>query len=289
MDKRDHDRTVYAIALICFLVLANIAVVYFGVQKEKKDRAKVDAEIKVANIANAQAKVEAEARVAAAEAKVAEAAQALRVVGQGHTIRYSPMGDSLTAGYFATTEQNDFVNKLSTLLRDNMGLGVTALEAGNYGGLLSDALKVVANVNRQSPNLITIEFGSSDCSPQQHVDPKIFETELNNLIDGLTVKVGRDPIIVLVTTWDQGVMGDPFDQAIIKVGGERHIPVANVHPIWTMTETKGPPNRMTFNGPSDAFHPNDYGHGSIAEAIYQQVKPILLDRIKQGTLSEGKV
>ena len=82
-----------------------------------------------------------------------------------------------------------------------MGFSVTTSEAGKYGGLLSGGVEGVTSVNSERPNLITIEFGSSDCSPQNHVDPKIFETELNNLIDGLTVKVGRDPIIVLVTTW----------------------------------------------------------------------------------------
>lgn len=248
---------------------------YYGAQNDKIVQAKIDASIQVAKIADAKVKAEA-------DAKAATEAQTFKATGHGHTIKYSPMGDSLTSGYFATTEQNDFVNKLSTLLSENMGFSVTTAEAGKYGGLLSGGLEGLKDVNSQSPNLITVEFGSSDCGPQNHVDPKIFETELNSLIDGLTVKAGKGPIIVLVTTWNQGTMGDPFDQVITEVGDERHIPVVNVKPIWSKPTTKGPANLNTFNGLSNAFHPNDDGHAQIAQAIYEQIKPILIDRIKQG-------
>ena len=79
-------------------------------------------------------------------------------------------------------------------------------------------------------------------------------------------------------------MGDPFDQVITRVGEERNIPVVNVETIWSNPTTKGPSNSNTFNGPSDAFHPNDDGHTAIALAIYQQIAPILIDRIKQGKI-----
>ncbi|WP_140417758.1 SGNH/GDSL hydrolase family protein [Desulfosporosinus sp. FKA] len=264
------------VALICFLVLALAAIMYFGAQNDKKVQAKIDESIRAAKIADTKTNAEEDANIAEA--------QTIKVMGHGHTIKYSPMGDSITAGSFATTEQNDFVHKLSTSLIKKMGFSVTTFAAGNYGGLLSTGLKGLNGVNSQNPNLITIEFGSVDCNTQHQVDPKIFETELNNLIDGLTVKVERDPIIVLVTTWNQGPMGVPFDQVITKVGNERHIPVANVEPIWSNPTNKGPESSTTFNGPSDAFHPNDYGHEAIAEAIYQQIKPILIERIKQGKL-----
>jgi len=224
-----------------------------------------------------------------AEAKIAQqkaeekTKEAMKVAGKGHVLKYSAIGDSLTAGYAATSTDKAFINRFSSLLIDNMGFDVKTTNNGLSGAILSYGLTLASKVNEQTPDLITIEFGTNDGNNANRVDPKVFETQLNQLLDDLTINAKRDPLIALLTTWNVGSDGVLFNQAIYKVGEERHIPVIDISSIGADPISSGPAGvKRAGGGVTDAFHPNDVGMDEIAKAIDSQIEPLLFARVTSG-------
>ncbi|MFU8688487.1 SGNH/GDSL hydrolase family protein [Rossellomorea sp. FS2] len=184
-------------------------------------------------------------------------------------IVYSPLGDSLTEGYYATEDSKKFSSVLSSLIEEKMGFEVKEDGIGNYGGKVSKGLEMVSKVSEKNPDIVTIEYGTNDSSPKNgEVDVIQFESDLNDLIDELTEGKEKPPLIILVTTWNQWEKAIPFDEAIKKVAEERGYPVVDIDHIWRMKDTKGPAGLDTPFGPSDDWHPNDKGMEMIAQEIY---------------------
>lgn len=192
-------------------------------------------------------------------------------------IVYTPIGDSLTGGYFATTEKDKFTSVLSRLIEKELTTTVEEVGVSSYGGVISGGVKAISVINEAKADLVSIEYGTNDCDPDNNVPINEFESNLNQIIDGITVDVDRDPVIVLVTTWNQGGKCKPFDDAIKKVGTEKDIPVADVEDIWKDNSTKGPAGQETFLGTSDNFHPNNNGMSKIAERIFASLQGIQQD------------
>lgn len=270
---------VIALAIVTFLVL------FIGYEVDQK-RETESTKITIAQ--EQEKKIKADEEKAKADAEKSQLEQKVKSVGAGKTIKYIPMGDSLTSGYFATTEENSFVNKFCDLLKNKMSFtyvdkGISkAIGNNHYGSILAGALvkENIEAVNSQQPDLITIEYGTNDCSPQNNVSQDTFRTQLNTLIDSVTINVNRDPTIVLLTTWGNSESSGKLDDVIIEVGKERNIPVVNLKPIYSDWNNKGPKEIQTFRGASDNFHPNDNGHDEIANAIYEKVEPLLLEKYK---------
>ena len=202
--------------------------------------------------------------------------QAIYNKNKGKKLIYSPMGDSLSNGSFASTENTKFVAVLSQLIKEKMGYDVQ-LENGAVkpgSGLKDNGIPNSQKVIFKHPNLVTIEFGTNDSSKvmdNAYSSPEEFKVRLSNLID--SIKSNADTKIILVTTWKSGY--PVYDDIIKSVGEEKNIPVADISPIWHRNDTFGPEGRTTFIGKSDNWHPNDLGHKLIAETIFDKAYEIL--------------
>lgn len=191
-------------------------------------------------------------------------------------IIYSPMGDSLTDGYYATTEKTKFTSVFAKKIEDELGYSVSIDGIAEYGGFLERGVKGAPFIREKNPDLVTIEYGTNDSDPNNiKITPEKFENQLNDLIDTLTEDNEKPPVIVLVTTWNQGSKAIPFDDVIKKVGEERKLPVAEVKDIWLQVDNKGPEGIETVFGLSDNWHPNDKGMKLIAEEIFRVAAPLL--------------
>lgn len=252
--------------LILVLSMVAIGVITYG-QLQNRQQQKVHTEI---------ARAETQ-RIADEKAKEEEAMHQLKIKGEGHTIRYFALGDSLTEGYYATSYDNTFVQLIGNKLRDRMSFDVDIEQHGLAGSKLAWGLGEVSKINEAEPDLVTIEFGTNDADPKKNpTDLELFESHLNELIDGITVDVDRNPAIVLVTTWRMSEYGVPYDNIIKKVAKERNIPVAAVNAASMDNLNVGPEGRDTYLGKSDIYHPNDRGMEQISEIIYEQVEPLMV-------------
>ncbi|HIY57002.1 MAG TPA: SGNH/GDSL hydrolase family protein [Candidatus Tetragenococcus pullicola] len=184
------------------------------------------------------------------------------------TIIYSPMGDSLTEGYFASTSDKRFVEVYAKMLEDNLGYQVDVEGVSGYGGTTENGVKGLDDIVSQQPDLVTIEFGTNDADPNNGSSIDTFAANLDLMIDTLTSQE-KIPKIILVTTWNQGEKAEPFDEAIKAIGEKYDLPVADISDIWKDSSKKGPEGVETFKGTSDNFHPNDTGMQKIAEKIYE--------------------
>lgn len=190
-------------------------------------------------------------------------------------IVYSPMGDSLTEGYFASSSEKRFAEVYAKMLEDKLGYQVDVEGVAGYGGTTENGVKGLDEIAAQSPDLITIEFGTNDADPQNGSSIDTFKANLDLMIDTVSNIKGKNPKIVLVTTWNQGEKAAPFDEAIKAAGEKYGLPVADISDIWADSANKGPEGVETFKGTSDNWHPNDVGMQKIAERIYQVSEEIL--------------
>ncbi|PJI09499.1 MULTISPECIES: SGNH/GDSL hydrolase family protein [Clostridium] len=263
------DKKVTILAILLFVI--TVAVIISGVEYDKKRDAKNEKAI-----AAYQKKELGQAKEKNSTGKVKESKD-VKTIGKGKSIKYLSIGDSVTLGYGASSQDSFFTNRLGTLITNNMGFQVQKNNIAKRGELLSEALNDVSQINSWSPDLITIEYGTNDSNTENNVSPAVFENELNTLLDGITTKVNRKPTIVLMTTWNVSY-GQRYDDIITNIGKQRNIPVVNMKDIYSNKTNVCTAGNKTFYGVSDDFSPNDKGMEAIANVLYQKVQPLLYEK-----------
>lgn len=90
-------------------------------------------------------------------------------------------------------------------------------------------------INKQNPDLITIEYGTNDLQlGKRYETPYLFKYNLLLLLNKIQ-KENRK--IILVTTWNRGARSAPYDKVIKEVGQNRNIPVADISSVWKIERT----------------------------------------------------
>lgn len=199
---------------------------------------------------------------------------------KGEELIYSPMGDSLAEGYYATEHNKRYVEVLSQLIEEKLGYDVQlksgAVKRGT--GLKDTAIPNLDKVVSEQPNFITIEFGTNDLKQKKknaYSNPEDFKKRLTYVIDYLNDHLSNKPKIILVTTWARE-NSLAYDAIIEEVGQEKNLPVVNIESVWqNRIDTRGTKGVQTYLGVSDDWHPNDKGHKEIANAIFQKAYEVL--------------
>ena len=199
---------------------------------------------------------------------------------KGDKLVYSPMGDSLAAGYYATEHHQRYAEVLSKLMEEKLGYDVQLKPGAVKGGtgLKDMAIPNLAKVVSEKPDLITIEFGTNDLKQQKkkaYSNPADFKKRLEYVIEYLNTHLSNKPKIILVTTWARKE-SFTYDKIIEEVGKDKNLPVVNIQSVWqNRTDTRGPKGVQTYKGVSDNWHPNNKGHQEIAKAIFEKASAIL--------------
>lgn len=171
-------------------------------------------------------------------------------------------GDSLTAGYYATTEADSFVARVVARLDD---AGPVQVSKGDKAGA---GLKEVADLVKIEPglDLAVIELGTNDVPDGAATS---FRDQYATLLARVRQKNPETPLLC-VGTWasgsDNGYDG-VIQQECAEVGGV-FVPTMDLRQD---PANHGPEERQTFRGLSDTFHPNDRGHRLIAAAILERL------------------
>ena len=178
------------------------------------------------------------------------------------------VGDSLAAGYYATTAGQSFRGLVDNALAamdyeaPGSGPGASAQSMSNAFGA------VTANV-RSDSGLVVVELGTNDWTAGRSATQ--FAADYQNVIYWIENVWTNHAPLVCVGPWinylagaNSGGMTYPMEDHIIayQCGAYGGV-LVDLGPIaWG-----GPAGRATYNGVSDNFHPDDGHHELIAEAI----------------------
>lgn len=184
---------------------------------------------------------------------------------QDETLRITYLGDSLTAGLHATTEQDAYRTQLTSAVAGGGPFEESGLRI--VGGTVKQTLEGNAEFPRDQ-HLYIIELGTNDIN---EVDHRIFSEQYEQLL--LRVREGSpDAALVCLGTWRPPSRGANYDLVIRQecesFGGEyRRMADLEADPTH-----KGPAGEETYWGPSDDFHPNDAGHAAIFERAMSAIE-----------------
>jgi lysophospholipase L1-like esterase len=188
------------------------------------------------------------------------------------------VGDSISAGWFATTSARAYPAQLLRLLREADARAGRASQVLAVPGTRAvdglEALRALPTVPRA--DLIVVEFGTNDYGhlPNPIGDFQRTYQALLALLSGASPQA----TVVCVSVWAPraapnplGVSGARYDEVISQTCAAlpRHPGrYVDISAIYADPAAHGPNGRPVWLGTGDEFHPNDAGHLAIAQAIY---------------------
>lgn len=210
--------------------------------------------------------VEVQQKIAAAEAAYEASLIANVKKPIDRPLRFMVPGDSLSGGYYSSTEAKSF----RALVRAGLSatVEVEELKAAQAGANLSTVGGLVGIP--ENLDLAIIELGTNDTAGKTTIED--FTAQYDALLR--TIKNGS-PEVALVCVGPWGAPGagtDPYDKAVeaaCKAHGGQFVKISTVFGSTDNRTKKGEPSWL---GPSDDFHPNDVGHQKIADLILERIK-----------------
>lgn len=164
-------------------------------------------------------------------------------------------GDSLAAGFFASSEAQGF----SALVTGALGRVTPTTVSRAH-----ETLSTVAGVTDVPADLglAVIELGTNDVGiPTPLAD---FEAQYAELVGRIRTSSPRAAIVCTGTWTVDGAEYDGIIAGVCTANAGRYVSLAD---LFATPEFHGPAGRDTFVGAGDDFHPNDAGHRAIADAV----------------------
>jgi lysophospholipase L1-like esterase len=170
---------------------------------------------------------------------------------QGKT--YVALGDSISAGRYATAQDDTFPYVVADKLGMNLDLiarsGTKAAWGVNQLGALSAA----------HPALVTIELGTNDAGFNTPGDA--FTQQYDAIVGSATATGAR---VLCIGSW----LPSPSFDSIIAAACDRHggtyVSLAGFYGVGAFHAVSG---GSSYLGRADWFHPGDQGHAAIAAAV----------------------
>ena len=179
------------------------------------------------------------------------------------------VGDSLTVGFYATTEAATFRSILAAAVP--CSTEVIAAVGGRSDGV------DLASVTAAAGDVYVVELGTNDASgfpTGVPVRPAAFSARLRAV--AAAARAG-DPgcRLVFLTTWQNPRRRRPYDACIAAVAADYGDHVVDISRVKDDPVDSRPAGVSTPWGPSDGWHPNDAGHAAIAADLVRVVRRIL--------------
>ena len=177
------------------------------------------------------------------------------------------IGDSLTAGFYATTEQQSYFALTSAWLAAHGYPTSTrmAVPGAKIGGAADEATQISAT----GADVAVIELGTNDASGYPTGQPTSgsdFVADYRTVLEA--VRSARPQArLVLLSVWQQNTNRALYDSLIADLATEYGGCYVSLESLSDDGFYTGPAGTPTYNGTSDAFHPNDAGHEAIAAAV----------------------
>jgi acyl-CoA thioesterase-1 len=200
-------------------------------------------------------------------AKVKAAAEALTVrvpFPKDRPLRVLFAGDSLTAGYYASTQAKGFSRLVTAKLETR---GEVEVEFGSKAGATLSTVGNMVSVP-SGLDLAVVELGTNDVSKKTPV--REFAKQYAALLG--KVKAQSPKVAILcVSVWQGMAAGDPYNLAVREQCAAKGGKYVDVNNVYTRPGNRGPAGVKTWVGASDEFHPSDQGHKDLANAIIGRI------------------
>jgi acyl-CoA thioesterase-1 len=179
------------------------------------------------------------------------------------------VGDSLTLGYYATTQQQSYCALTSAWFAP-LGYPSSATLT-DFGGKIAGAAGETAKISAADAEVAVIELGTNDASGYPTWQPtpaQTFEADYRSVLEAVR-SANPQARFALLGVWKEKPDRDTYDGIIARLATEYGGCFVNLETLSDNPSLSGPAGRTTYYGTSDAFHPNDAGHQAIAAAVEQ--------------------
>ena len=166
---------------------------------------------------------------------------------------YVALGDSISAGRFATAPNDTF----PALVAEKLGMNLDLVaRSGARAGWGITELNVVAAAH---PALVTIELGTNDAGFFTPAD--VFAAQYESIVSGVS---GPHTRVICIGSWLPSAGVD----AIIAQTCQRHDAIyVSLEGFYGVNDFHALDGGSSYLGRTDWFHPGDQGHAAIAAAV----------------------
>lgn len=180
------------------------------------------------------------------------------------------LGDSLAAGYFATTRESGFSATVLAELRQ-VRADLESVTASKAGGTVrvGSVLDLPANVD-----VAVIELGTND---SLKTDPATFARRYAGLLRRIRAE-SPDAHLVCLGVWRRTWRAWPYDAVIATAARRNGGEFVRLSDLYRDSRTRGPAGRVVETGTTDNFHPNDHGHALIALRLLLSLREAVATR-----------
>jgi lysophospholipase L1-like esterase len=166
---------------------------------------------------------------------------------------YVALGDSISAGRFATAQDATF----PALVAEKLGMNLDLVaRSGAKAGWAIPQLNAVAAAH---PALVTIELGTNDAG--FHTPGDIFTSQYDAIVSAL---VGPHTRVLCIGSW---LPSPSFDGIIAEICERHGGTFVSLDGFYGVPDFHAPDGGSSYLGRSDWFHPGDQGHAAIAAAV----------------------
>jgi lysophospholipase L1-like esterase len=166
---------------------------------------------------------------------------------------YLALGDSISAGRFATAQDATF----PALVAEK--LGMTLNPVARSGAKAAWALPQLGAIQAAHPALVTIELGTNDVGFNTPFDT--FAAQYEAIVSGVSSPQTR---VLCIGSWLPSTGLD----AIIARTCERHgATFVSLNGFYAVNDFHANDGGSSYLGRTDWFHPGDQGHAAIAAAV----------------------
>ncbi len=166
---------------------------------------------------------------------------------------YVALGDSISAGRFATAQEGTF----PALVADKLGMNLNLV--ARSGAKAAWAIPELSTVTAAHPALVTIELGTNDVGFS--TPPDVFASEYDTIVSAVA---GLHTRVLCIGSW---LPSASLDTIIAQTCQRYSGTFVSLNGFYGVNEFHGHDGGSSFLGRTDWFHPGDQGHAAIAAAV----------------------
>jgi acyl-CoA thioesterase-1 len=166
---------------------------------------------------------------------------------------YVALGDSISAGRFATAQDGTF----PALVADKLGMTLSLV--AHSGAKAAWAIPELGTVTAAHPALVTIELGTNDVG--FNTPPDEFASQYETIVSALTAPHTR---VLCIGSWLPSLSIDAIIEQVCQRHGGTFV---NLDGFYAVNAFHGQDGGSSYLGRTDWFHPGDQGHAAMAAAV----------------------